>query len=78
MTQRPDDEIVTDLPEPAFSWRPEGETALPLEIRAPEPLSRGGAFTIIARLTCTQGRHEQVILDNAAERGYHGFALGLS
>jgi hypothetical protein len=78
MTEPPDDEIVTDLPEPAFAWRPDDQAASPLELPATDQLSREGPFTIIARFTCSAGRHEQVIVDNAAARGYHGFALGLT
>ncbi len=78
MTNPPDQQIVTDLPEPAFDWQRDDETTLPLELPAPEQLSREGPFTIVARFTCNAGRHEQVIVDNAAARGYHGFALGLT
>ncbi len=68
-------ERVTDLAiEPVHVWRPDG----PTEITPPAEVREPGPFAVAARVRCDAGRHEQVIVDNAARQGYHGFALSLT
>ena len=66
---------VTDLPvEPVHAWNPKGAG----DIASPAELHEAAPFTIMARARCDSGKHDQVILDNAARQGYHGFALSLT
>ena len=66
------------FPQPDLVWRPDLREQPFLEEPTSPPLSAKGPFTVVARFVCEQGGHEQVIVGNAADRGYHGFALSLT